>query len=399
MANAEPVPVMDALEAAADRLRGVRAHQMLPLRERPSMAGGSPGLRHVSWFLSPHDRPHFLTGGCDLVPNAFSQVPRLLVERTRHSLVLAACAPPDARGWFPLGLHADYLAPLVGRVPFVLAVNHAMPPTCGPNRVHARHVAMWCEDEWPLVELGSRAPRHEDEAIARLVAERIPDGATLQAGIGAIPDLVTSLLRDHRDLGIHSELLSDGMVDLIERGVATGARKRAHRHVAVATNAIGGARLYDFVRDNRGIELWGVDHTNDPAVIAGEPGFVAVNAALEVDFLGQCASESIGSRYRSSSGGQPDFARGAALAEGGRSFVVVPSRTRDGEVSRIVPRLRAGAAVTTPKNLVDTVVTEHGVADLRGATIRERTRRMIAIAHPDRRDGLTAAARAMGFLA
>jgi len=209
---------------------------------------------------------------------------------------------------------------------------------------------------------------------------------------------VLGLLRDHKDLGVNSELLSDGFVDLIERGVITGTRKRNHRNKVVATNALGSQRLYEFVEENPGVEFWPVDHTNDERNIGGEESFVAINATLEIDFLGQCASESLGSEYWSSSGGQPDFARGALFSEHGQSFIVLHSTTADEATSRIVAQLHPGAAVTTFKNTVDRVVTEYGVAELRGSSIRERTRSLISIAHPKFRDELEGKAREMNYL-
>lgn len=188
-----------------------------------------------------------------------------------------------------------------------------------------------------------------------------------------MPDQVLHLLGDHRELGIHTELFSEGFVDLIEGGAVTGTRKRTHRNKAITTSAVGGSRLYDFVADNAGLEFWPVDETNNPTIIAAEPHFTAINTTIEVDLLCQCASESLGSGdYWSSSGGQPDFARGAVLSEGGQAFIVLHSTTDDGETSRIVPRLHPGAAVTTFKNIVDRVVTEHGVAELRGSSIAGR---------------------------
>jgi acyl-CoA hydrolase len=249
-----------------------------------------------------------------------------------------------------------------------------------------------------LSELPPRPVRDADRRIAEYVAERIPDGATLQAGIGSIPNEVLGLLRDHRDLGVNSELLADGFVDLIENGVITGTRKRNHRNKAIVANALGSRRLYEFVKENPGVEFWPVDHTNDERNMASEESFVAINATLEVDFLGQCASESLGSVYWSSSGGQPDFARGALFSERGQSFIVLHSTAADESISRIVAQLHPGAAVTTFKNIVDRVVTEYGVAELRGSSIRERTRKLIGIAHPKFRDELERKAREMDYL-
>ena len=398
MANCEPATVLDAIEAHAQRLSSVRIHQMIPFRERRYMHGAFPGLRHVSWFLSPADREAFHKDTCDLVPNNFSEVPYLMRHSTRCSLILAAVSPPDRHGYFSLGTHADYAAAMIGVVPFFVEANHQMPRTYGENQVHISQVVGWCEADYPLTELLARPARATDRRIAELVAERIPDGATLQAGIGSIPNEVLGLLGEHKDLGVNTELLSDGFVDLIEKGVITGTRKRTHRNKVVATKALGSQRLYEFVDDNAGVEFWPVDHTNDERNIAGEDSFVAINATLEVDFLGQCASESLGSVYWSSSGGQADFTRGAILSEHGQSFTVLHSTTADESVSRIVAQLHPGAAVTTFKNIVDYVVTEYGVAELRGSSIRERTRKLIRIAHPKFHDELEYQAREMNYL-
>ena len=398
MFNSEPLTVLDALEADAERLLDVRIHQMFPYRERRYMHGVFPGLRHVSWFLSPANREAFHKDTCDLVPNNFSEVPSLMRRTTRCSLVLAAVSPPDRHGYFSLGTHADYVAALIGEAPFFVEVNHRMPRTYGENQVHISQVVGWCEADYPLTALPPRPVREADRKIAGYVAERIPDGATLQAGIGSIPNEVLGLLGYHRDLGVNSELLADGFVDLIERGVITGTRKRNHRNKAIAANALGSQRLYEFVEENPGVELWPVDHTNDERNMASEESFVAINATLEVDFLGQCASESLGSVYWSSSGGQPDFARGALFSEHGQSFIVLHSTAADESISRIVAQLHPGAAVTTFKNIVDRVVTEYGVAELRGSSIRERTRKLIGIAHPKFRGELERKAREMDYL-
>jgi acyl-CoA hydrolase len=398
MYNSEPLTVLDALEAGAERLSDVRIHQMFPYRERRYMHGVFPGLRHVSWFLSPANREAFHKDTCDLVPNNFSEVPALMRRTTRCSLVLAAVSPPDRHGYFSLGTHADYVAPLIGEAPFFVEVNHRMPRTHGENQVHISQVVGWCEADYPLSELPPRPLQEADRKIAGYVAERIPNGATLQAGIGSIPNEVLGLLSDHKELGVNSELLADGFVDLIERGVITGTRKRAHRNKAIATNALGSQRLYEFVKENPGVEFWPVDHTNEERNIAAEDSFVAINATLEVDFLGQCASESLGSEYWSSSGGQPDFARGALFSEHGQSFIVLHSTAAQESISRIVAQLHPGAAVTTFKNTVDRVVTEYGVAELRGSSIRERTRRLIGVAHPMFRDELGHQAREIGYL-
>jgi acyl-CoA hydrolase len=325
-------------------------------------------------------------------------VPLFLREVVRPQLVLAAASPMDRHGYFSLGTNADYAAALIGHVPFVLEVNEQMPRTHGRNTVHISQVLGWVESDRPLVEVPPRQPSALDVRIAEQVAERIPDGATLQVGIGAIPDAVLALLGDHHDLGIHTELLSDGIAALAERGVLTGTRKSINPLRMVTTFALGTQRTYDFIADNPAVELWPVDYVNDPRTIARNDRFVSINATIEVDLLGQCASETLHGRCYSGSGGQADFARGALYSDSGQGFVVLHSTTGDGAVSRIVPGLQPGTAVTTMKNTVDKVVTEHGVAELRGRTMAERARALVAVAHPDHRDGLATAARAMGLV-
>ncbi len=397
-ANGEPVALVDALEEAGERLSGVRLHQMLATRPRRYMDGEIPGLRHVSYFLSPANREAFRAGHCDLVPCNFSEVPRILRRSVRPDLVITSVSAPDRHGYMSLGVDAEYTASLIGEVPFFVEVNASTPRTYGANQLHVSDIIGWCANDRPMVEYPAPRVGDRDRAIARLVADRIPDGATLQIGIGAIPDMVLAELKGHRDLGVHTELIGSGLVELVDSGVITGTRKATHRNKLVATAALGDQRLYDFVADNPGVEFHPVDYTNDPTVIAREPNMYSVNATLEVDFLGQCASESLGSQYLSSSGGQPDFARGAVLSENGHAYIVLHSSTAGDAVSRIVPQLQPGAAVTTFKNIVDNVVTEYGVAELHGRSIAERTRRLIAVAHPKFRDELTARARQLGYL-
>jgi acyl-CoA hydrolase len=399
LANGEPVALLDAIEARASELSGAHVHQMHALHDRPSIRGElGDHLRHVSYFLSTVTRPAFANGTCDLIPNHFSEVPAILRTRAKHPIVLAAAAPMDQHGYFSLGTNADYVAPFIGKVPFWLEVNARMPRTFGRTQLHVSQVSGWVEVDRPLVVVDAATPRPADHAIAAYVAERVPMGATIQCGIGATPNAVLQALRDHDALGVHTELLSDGLVDLIEAGVITGTLKTLNPHKVVTTFALGSQRVYDFLHENAAVEFWPVDYVNDPRVIAREDKFVSVNATLAVDLLGQCASETLGGRYWSSSGGQADFARGAMWARDGQGFIVLHSTANDGAVSRIVPQLEPGAVVTTLKNTVDKVVTEHGVAELRGRSISERTRALIAIAAPAFRDELAAAAHTIGYL-
>ena len=399
LANGEPVSVLDAVEAAAEagRLERVRIHQMHAMHDRPYLDGRyGDDLRHVSYFLSHITRPHFRNGGIDVVPSHFSEVP-LLLRHLDQLVVLAACSPPDRHGYVSLGTNADYVAPFIGRVPFFVEANPYMPRTTGRNNIHLSQVAGWCQTERPLLEVPPPEPGEIDLRIAHHVAERIPDRACIQAGIGSIPNGVLSALHDRRDLGIHTELLSDGVIDLVEQGVVTGVHKTRRPGKVVTTFALGSQRLYDFLDGNPAVELLPVDWVNDPRIIAQERSFVSINATVEVDFLGQAASEMINGQIWSGSGGQADFARGALYSPGGQGFLVLPSTAAHGTVSRIVPRLSTGQAVTTLKNTVDKVVTEHGVAELRGRSVRERTRALVGIAHPDFRDELEHQARQLGW--
>lgn len=399
LAVGEPVSLLDALEAHAGHFQRVRVHQMHALHDRPYLHGAyGDRLRHISYFLSPITRPAFAAGEVDLVPNHFSEVYSLMRSSTADPLVLAACSPPDRHGYFSLGTQADYVASFIGRARFFLEANEHMPRTFGRNQIHISQILGWTQVSRPLLEVPPAVPDEIDTRIGALVAERIPNQATIQTGIGAIPNAILASLATHCDLGVHTELLSDGLVDLVESGVITGTAKSMNRTKVVGTFALGTRRLYDFLHENAAIEMWPARYVNDPRVIAQEPNFVSINATLQVDLLGQCASETIGTRYWSSSGGQADFARGAMYSAGGQGFIVLRSTADVGgqTVSRIVPTLSEGAVVTTVKNTVDKVVTEYGVAELRGLTVRERAAALIAIAHPQFRDALREQAHRLG---
>jgi len=397
--NSEPVTVLDAIEAHAADLERVRIHQLFALRDRPHHAGAfGDRLRHVSYFLSPTMREHFERGTVDLVPNDLSNVPALLRATTTDPLLVVSVSRPDRHGYVSLGTGANYGAALWGDVRVFAEVNARMPRTSGRNQMHLSRVLGWIEADYPLVSLPPTVITEVDRAIARRVAERIPDRATLQIGVGSVPDAVAELLLDHRDLGIHTELFADGLRHLIECGAATGAAKSQERFQAVTTDAIGSAELYAFLDDNRHVVFWPADETNDVRTIAAQRNLCAVNATMQVDLLGQCASESLGSHYVSSSGGQADFMRGAVFSEGGHSFIVTHSTAVGGTISRIQPTLSPGAVVTSHKNLVDKVVTEHGVAELRGRSIRQRAEALIGVAHPSFRDSLREDARRLGYL-
>jgi acyl-CoA hydrolase len=397
--NGEPVTVLDAIEAAAGQLERVTVHQALAAHDRSYHAGAfGDRLPHVSYFLTPKLREHYERGTIDLMPNDLSSIPAILRARTKDPLLLVSVSPPDRHGYVSLGTNAMYGASLMGEVRIFAEVNRRMPRTSGRNQLHLSHVVGWVEADYPLWSPPPVPITDTDRAIAGFVAERIPDGATLQIGIGAVPDAVAGMLAEHRDLGIHTEFLADGIRRLIEGGAATGAMKRRERFQAVTTDSFGSPDIYPFLDENRSVLFWSVEETNDVRAIAMHPKFCAVNATMQVDLLGQCASETLGSHYISSSGGQADFMRGAALCDGGQSFIVTHATAVNGTISRIQSTLAPGAIVTTHKNLVDKVVTEYGVAELRGRTIRQRAAALIAIAAPAFRDELRGAAKKLGYL-
>ena len=388
LGNGEPKTIVDALEADADELtEQVRLHQMLPVRDRAYFEGAVEGLRHVSWFLSPHNKDAFHRGECDLVPNNFSEIPALMRRTMAEPLVIAAVAPPDPHGWFSLGTHAEYTAAMIGELPFFLEVNSRMPRTFGENQVHISQVAGWCRADYELDETPSLVPDERDKRIAAFVAERIPNGACIQVGVGRIPNALIAALSGHRHLGVHTEAMSDGIMDLVEKGVITGTRKKQGHNKHVASFCVGTRQFFDWLDGNSAVALMPVDWVNDPRIIAREPNMASINATSEIDLMGQAASETIAGRYWSGSGGQADFSRGALYSDGGQAFLVTHATSSDGR-SRIKVNLGSATPVTTLKNTVDHVVTEFGVAELRGRTISERARALIAIAHPDHRPEL-----------
>ncbi len=399
LSNGEPHVLIDAIDAHAPDLSHVRVHQMHALYDHPYIHGAyGDRLHHVSYFLSPVTRPAFANGDCDLVPAHFSEMPLMLRRQTQRQLVVAAASAPDRHGYVSLGTNADYTARFIGELPFFLEVNRNMPRTFGENSLHLSQVEGWTEVDYPLVELPPSKASARDRQIATLVAERVPDGATIQAGIGAIPNAILDLLHDHRHLGLHTELISDGVMDLFESGALTGTRKVTRPGKLVATFALGNAPPLRLLARQQRRVVPARRLGERPAVIGREKCFVSINATVEVDLLGQCNSEMIAGRYYSGSGGQTDFARGAMYSERGLGFVVLHSTTADESVSRIVSRLYPGAPVTTMKNTVDHVVTEFGVAKLWGRSIAERVRELIAIAHPKFRETLTEDAHALGYL-
>jgi acyl-CoA hydrolase len=392
----EPPALLDALPGAT-HLQGNRLFQMLSLR--PAIVVPPERIRLVSMFLGAGDRPGFHEGRVDLLPNHFSDLPILLRRYSANRVVMATVSPMDEHGYFSLGTNCDYTSTLIHDAKLVLLeVNENMPRTFGQNQIHIDQVTALIENHVPLPELPDPVIYDNDRRIGRTIADIIEDGDTLQIGFGAIPNAVMEFLKDHRDLGVWTEMLPDKIVDLFESGVITNRNKPLYEGQMTTTFALGSRKLYDFMHENPHLQMISVDESNDVRVISKLPQLVSINATVEVDFLGQCNSETVAGRYYSSTGGQADFARGSRLAEHGKGIICLHSTAKQGTISKIVPTLPPGAVVSTSKNDVDMIVTEFGMTDLKGKTIRERTKALIGIAHPAFREELEFQARKMGYL-
>ncbi len=341
-------------------------------------------LRYATWHMSPRLEDARRRGRVEFVPIRYFDLTREFVAGGAWApdCVLVHTAPPDAHGYLSLGVGVGVALPAARRAPLVIAqVNAAMPRTRGNSVLHESQIDAWVAVDEPLLPSPSPAVGDVERAIGRLVAARVPDGGTVQVGVGAIPQAVLEALGDHRDLALHS-LLVDSSVALVERGVVTCARKRVHRGRMDIAEAMGTRRLFDFMHENPMVNMDSSAFVHDPDAVARLDRFVAINSALEVDLTGQVTAESLGPRQVAGVGGQFDFVLGASRSRGGAAIIALPSTGRDGAVSRIVPRLSAGAAVTSPRYLADWVVTEYGAAELRGRGERGRAEALMAVAHP-----------------
>jgi acetyl-CoA hydrolase len=390
----EPLALVAEICRQASRLQDLTLMTGLHLGEFPFARPETAALRVATWHMSPRLEDARRRGRVDFVPARYFDVIRDFGHGGRWApdCVLVHCAPPDARGYLSLGVAVGVALPAARRAPLVLAqVNPNMPRACGNAFLHRSQIDAWVDVDEPLAEYPPTPIGEVERAIGRHVATLVPDGATVQVGVGAIPQAVLEGLGDHRDLALHS-LLVDAGVGLVERGVVTNARKRVHRGRMDIAEAMGTRWLFDFLHDNPLVNMDSSEWVHDPHVVAGLDRFVAVNSALEVDLTGQVNAESLGQRQVAGIGGQFDFLLGASRSRGGAGIIALPSTGRDGTVSRIVPRLSPGAAVTTPRFVPDWIVTEYGAAALRGRSARERAAALLAVAHPDFREELARAA-------
>jgi len=391
MGCATPEPLIEALVRRADELRNVEIVHMVACGSaayaRPEYAGH---FRFNGLFLSGVVREAVAAGRADYTPISLSEVERLLTDGEMPlDVAMVQTSPPDRYGYLSLGVGVDCTltaARLARRV--IVEVNQQMPRTLGNSFLHVSKVAAIVETSRPLLEMPPAEPSPVQNRIAAHVASVVPDGATLQVGIGGIPNAVLAGLKDHRNLGIHSEMCADGVVPLIESGVVNGSRKTLHPGKVVTGFVLGSRMLFDFIHENPAFDFQPTRYVNDPFVIAQNDNLIAVNSALEVDLTGQVCSDSIGTRPYSGFGGQLDFIRGAGRSKGGKPIIALAATAKNGTVSRIVPVLDAGAGVVTTRSDVHYVVTEYGIAYLRGKTIRQRAEALIAVADPRFRDQL-----------
>ncbi len=388
--------VLNALAARKDELVDVEVIHVLLLGNDPLSAPGMEGhFRHRSLFVGPADRQAVNEGRADYVPIFLYEIPKLFYSGLQPiDVAIIHTSPPDEHGFLSYGVETLSTKAAVESAKFVIAqVNENMPRVLGDSFVHISRINQIVEVAEELPELKLDAFTEVEQRIGQYIAELIDDGATLQLGIGGIPNATLFYLKDKKDLGIHSEMISDGMMHAIESGVITGAKKTLHRGKLVGTFILGTKELYDYVDNNPIFECHPCDYTNDPFVIAQNDNMVAINSAIEIDLTGQVCSDSIGYRIYSGFGGQVDFIRGAARSKGGKPIIALPSTAKNGTISKIVPHLREGAGVVTSRGDVHYVVTEYGVAYLHGKSLRERARALIDIAHPKFRDELEAFAR------
>lgn len=404
----QPPALLRALadRALAGQIEGVNLYYMLAFQN----AGDTVLQYEVTERIRPYSLFH---GGIEraldkrgrqegrqgvwFIPSSFQKVPDVLVNQVKVDTMVTTVSPMDEDGYFSFGVNADYATPVArSGARLILEVNENFPRVAGDTRVHISQVAAVVENHVPLIEAGKAPISENDVIIGAIIADMIEDGSTLQMGIGALPDAVCAALFDRKDLGVHTELMTPGLIELMKAGVINNSQKKIHPGKSVFAFAMGGKSDYDFINNNPDFEAYGVDYVNDPAVIAQNDKVVSVNATLQIDLFGACCSEYLNGRQFTAAGGQLDFVRGAVASKGGKSIISCHSTAAKGTVSRIVAKL--DGPVTTPRNDVHWVVTEHGAVNLRGLTDGERAQALIALAAPQFRDELTQQARDLGLI-
>lgn len=383
---AEPVGLVNALVEYGEHLRDMEIVHLLTLGPAPYVKPElSSRFRHKAFFVGANVREAVQAGRADFIPIFLSEIPALIrSERMPIDVALIQVSPPDAHGFVSLGVSVDIVRAAVDSAAVVIAeVNPRMPRTHGDSHVAVERIAAFVQVDRPLLVPDFKAPGDVERAIGRNVASLVPDGATLQTGIGQIPDAVLAALENHKDLGIHTEMFSDGVMHLSERGVINGSKKTLLPGKLVTSFIIGSEALYRWAHENPALEMRPSSFANDPEVIARNNAMISINSALAVDLTGQVASDTVNGKFFSGIGGQVDFVRGASRSKGGRAIIALPSTAKKGTVSRIQGVFEEGAGVVTSRGDVHFVVTEYGIADLWGKSIGERAQVLCSIAHPD----------------
>jgi acyl-CoA hydrolase len=387
---AAPQTLIAAMTARHAELKGIEIYHLHTEGATPYVLPQYASSFHTNaLFVGANVRAAVAAGEADYIPAFLSEVPKLFrSEILPIDIALIHVSPPDKHGFCSLGVSIDVTLAGVQMADLVIAqVNPNMPRTHGDGLLHISEIHYGVEVLDTILELPLATPSAVETAIGKYCAEMVEDGATLQMGIGAIPNAVLTALSGHKDIGVHTEMFSDGLIPLLEKGVVNGRMKRVHPKKVVASFVMGSRKLYDFIDDNPEVVMLDVDYVNDPTVIRRNPKVTAINSAIGIDLTGQVCADSIGSRIYSGVGGQMDFIRGASLSEGGKPIIAMSSETEKG-VSKIVPVLKEGAGVVTTRSHVHYVVTEYGVANLYGKTLRQRARELIRIARPDHRETL-----------
>ncbi len=399
-ASNEPNILFDALADRRHELEGVVLRQFLSRRSHAYMDPSCcSNISLECLFVTDKVRHLIRDGYATYLPSNFGDIPRLIRQSERVDVFMITVSPMDDYGYFTFGLGCDYsLAAIEKAEKVIVEVNPNMPRTRGYNNIHISQVYQIVEHDIPIVELPLPKITEMDEKIASYIVDLIEDGSTIQIGIGGVPAAVCKFMEVKKDLGLHTELVSDYIIDLANSGAVNGSKKSMHKGKVVCTIVEGTRKLFDYMDNNPTIELHPVDYTNNVNIIAQQNKMISINATIEVDLFGQCCSETIGHVVYGGSGGQSDFARGVTMCPEGKGFIVLYSTAKKGAISKIVPTLSPGASVTTGRNYVDHVVTEYGLVKLRGKSVRERALALISIAHPDFRDQLRHAAKQMNII-
>lgn len=397
----EPQSLTKAMSQRYEELKDVKVVHRVGMGEcLYAQPGMEEHFRHISLFAGPNTRKAIYEGRADYLPRFISEIPSLFLEgHIPVDVALITVSPPDKNGFCSLGISVDYTLPVAKVAKTVIAeVNSNMPRTHGDSFISVKEIDHFVLSDQPLMEVQPAVQTEVEVQIGNYCAELIEDGSTMQMGIGAIPDAALAAMMNKKDLGIHTEMFSDGVIPLVEAGVINGSRKTLHPNKIVSTFMMGTKALYEWVDDNPIVEMHPEHYVNDPWVIAQNYKVVSINSALQIDVLGQVAADSLGPKQFSGVGGQVDFIRGAKRSVGGgKSIIAIPSTASGGKVSRIVPALYEGTPVTTTRNEVDYIVTEYGIAKLSGKTNLERLKALVAISHPDFREDIMAQAKKLYY--